>query len=542
MRWIILGAIFATEIIALTASFEVPSPQYYFVAKPEAAWLFEFSKQYWQLVVWIIGACLLMLVPHHKAIYSELTLHSQGHRWQVWLAYHFVVLAIFVLITSYVFKQPADPTRLTVAWFSVWFAMAGATFTLWLLTLAPINFWLRLISHRRIPLLTGLVLGFCAWSLIGMFIRQEAPLGQKELWTYMSGLTLQIVYALLGLIYSELVYEPESHVVGTPSFSGEITYACSGIEGISLIVVFLAIYLWLFRKDLRFPQVFWLFPIAMLAIWLTNALRIALLIAIGSSVSPEIAGMGFHAQAGWIAFTLISLGAITLTHRLQFFSAANTPYLETASGNPPLSSALLAPFLVQMAALMLTSAFSSDFDWLYPVRIGVIAAVLYYYRKAYYKLFLGWGWQAPAIGIAVFVAWMLLETGDQNSGMALVQNLDKLSNESAIFWLTFRVLGSVIIIPLAEELAFRGYLIRKLVAKDFENVAPSHFSWLSFILSSLLFGLLHDRWIAGTLAGMGYAIAAYRRGNLGDAVIAHMTTNALIAIFVLTLGRWSLWA
>ena len=60
-------------------------------------------------------------------------------------------------------------------------------------------------------------------------------------------------------------------------------------------------------------------------------------------------------------------------------------------------------------------------------------------------------------------------------------------------------------------------------------------------MSSLAFGLLHDRWIVGTLAGMAYAFAFYRRGRLGDAIAAHMTTNALIAIFVLVFGYWWLW-
>ena len=109
-------------------------------------------------------------------------------------------------------------------------------------------------------------------------------------------------------------------------------------------------------------------------------------------------------------------------------------------------------------------------------------------------------------------------------------------------WLIFRVLGSVITVPLAEELAFRGYLTRKLIAKDFETLPLGQFSWFSFIMASVLFGLLHERWLAGTLAGMAYALALYRRGQLGDAVIAHMTTNALIAVFVLTQGKWSLWS
>jgi CAAX prenyl protease-like protein len=97
-------------------------------------------------------------------------------------------------------------------------------------------------------------------------------------------------------------------------------------------------------------------------------------------------------------------------------------------------------------------------------------------------------------------------------------------------------------VPLAEELAFRGYLIRKLTAKDFENVPLGQFSWFSFMATSVLFGLMHERWVAGILAGMGYALALYRRGQLGDAVIAHMTTNALIAVFVLTQAKWSLWS
>jgi exosortase E/protease (VPEID-CTERM system) len=541
-RWLFFFTILAIEVIAITSSFEVPSPQYYFVAKPDSAWLFDFTKQYWKLMVWIISNCLLMLMPHYQLISHEFDQHLQRHRGWVWFAFHLLILVAFIFITSFVFKQPADPARLTVAWFSVWFIFASATFTFWLLALAPVNFWLWLISKNSISLVVGCTLGVLAWLLIDMLFRQEAPLAQKELWSYFSGLTLQIVHYLLGLIYSDLVYEPLASVVGTKTFPVEVTYACSGIEGVSLIIVFLCLYLWLFRKNLRFPQVFWLLPAGIAAIWLANAVRITLLVVVGSSISPEIAGMGFHAQAGWIAFTLISVSAIALTHQMKFFSARNQSTHEIAAPQNNIATPLITPFLVQMAALMLTSAFSSNFDWLYPVRIGAVAAVLYYYRNSYIQLFSKWNWQSPALGVLVFIIWMLLEPQNQENGQVLSQNLEKLSSEWAALWLIFRVLGSIVIIPIAEELVFRGYLIRKLIDRDFENVAPNQFTWISFILSSLLFGLMHDRWLAGTLAGMGFAIALYRRGKLGDAVIAHMTTNALIAVLVLTQGRWSLWA
>jgi membrane protease YdiL (CAAX protease family) len=60
------------------------------------------------------------------------------------------------------------------------------------------------------------------------------------------------------------------------------------------------------------------------------------------------------------------------------------------------------------------------------------------------------------------------------------------------------------------------------------------------MLSSASFGLLHGQWLAGTVAGAGYAVAFYRSGKLGDAVIAHVTTNGLIALIVLVSGTWSL--
>jgi len=538
IRWMALLAIMAFELIVITARYEVP-----LLSVNNAnwsAWLFHFSKEIWSLSLWIFCACLLIVSPRFKVILSNLQAQSSDYRWLVWLAFHILAFIAFAIITALIFETPTNPARLSAPWFTGWFALASATLLLWLLALAPGHFWLRLIRQEQMSLLFGCLLGLCAWMLIGMLVRQEAPLGQKEFWNSLAVPTLQLVHSLLGWVYSDLVYQPERFLLGTADFQVEISYACSGIEGISLITVFLAIYLWLFRKELRFPQAFWLFPLGVITIWLANALRIAILVVIGASFSSEIAAWGFHAQAGWIAFTLIALGAIALSNRLQFF-AATQPDVPVRTAKP-LAAALLVPFLVLMAVSMVTSAFSSGFDTLYPLRVVAIAIALYYFRKAYAGLGWRWTWHAPAIGAAVFIIWILLEPDIDSSKTALSQGLAELTSGSAAVWLVFRVLGSVITVPLAEELAFRGYLIRKLIAKDFENVPLVQFSWFSFMLTSVLFGLLHERWIAGTLAGMCYALALYRRGQIGDAVIAHMTTNALIAIFVLTQARWSLWS
>jgi hypothetical protein len=55
--------------------------------------------------------------------------------------------------------------------------------------------------------------------------------------------------------------------------------------------------------------------------------------------------------------------------------------------------------------------------------------------------------------------------------------------------------------------------------------------------------VLHGaNWLPGTLAGMAFALALRRRGQLLDAVVAHATANALLAGYALATGQWNLWS
>jgi CAAX prenyl protease-like protein len=105
-----------------------------------------------------------------------------------------------------------------------------------------------------------------------------------------------------------------------------------------------------------------------------------------------------------------------------------------------------------------------------------------------------------------------------------------------------RLLGSVAIVPIAEELAFRGYLVRRLTSSDFTAVPSSRFSLVPLLASSAAFGLLHQRWLAGMLAGMVFYLAQSLRGRLADAIVAHAVANLLIALAVIGAGRWELWS
>jgi CAAX prenyl protease-like protein len=116
------------------------------------------------------------------------------------------------------------------------------------------------------------------------------------------------------------------------------------------------------------------------------------------------------------------------------------------------------------------------------------------------------------------------------------------SAAARITWISFRILAATITVPIAEEMAFRGFLLRRLISQDFESVPFTRFTWFSLLASSALFGALHGGlWFAGIVAGILYSFAMIRRGRIGEAVAAHATTNALLAVYVLAFGQWHLW-
>jgi exosortase E/protease (VPEID-CTERM system) len=342
----------------------------------------------------------------------------------------------------------------------------------------------------------------------------------------------------------QTVADPETSRLGTPGFSVTIDPACSGYEGIGLLWIFLGTYLWVERRDFRFPRALVLFPIGTVLVGLANCLRIAALVVIGTRVSPAVALGGFHSQAGWIAFLAVSLGLLAAARRVAFLRAADALPETDAGPNP--ASPYLAPLFAILATAMLTGAFSDGFDRYYPLRVLTAAAVFWSFRDRYrsHGWPCSWDWPSAAIGSGVFVLWMALEPTAAVSDAAsrpTERGVMSLPLAWSTTWVLFRIVGAVVTVPLAEELAFRGYLMRRLVAPEFEAVPAGRFTAWSVLACSVLFGVLHGRWFAGTLAGLAYGWAFARRGKLGDAVLAHATTNALIAAWVLVMGQWSLW-
>jgi len=481
----------------------------------------------------VIAFCLILSVWPRRAEYirrlQDVLVRPRLLRWGSAQLFFY---AMFYLATDLLFgPEGRETTTLLV---TSWLLSGLATAFGWLFCIAPLGFWRLFCREQALTMGLALLGGTIAW-LVSQF--------SQDMWQPLSEWTFQLSSALLGFFYTDIVVDPALKNLGTTAFQVNIAPVCSGYEGIGLIFVFTCIYLFLFRQDFRFPQALLLFPLGITTIWLFNALRIVALIGIGSSYSPDIAIGGFHSQAGWISFIIVSTGLLVVAHKLPLFSHSvprQDPAKAQASGDN-MAMATLLPIAVLLAATLMTQALSADFNWLYPLR--VVATVL---ALSYCWNLLGLGTYRLRLepflwGALVFFIWIFLIPLDAVADDRFANSLDDVSPTWAAVWLIFRAFGAVVTVPIAEELAFRGYLLARLCSDALSLKKPPRFSWFAIAISSVMFGFLHSNMLAGTIAGVIYAWVRYRGGHIGDTIAAHSVTNLLLTIYVVTTGHWSAW-
>jgi exosortase E/protease (VPEID-CTERM system) len=431
----------------------------------------------------------------------------------------------------------------------------------------PLRAWVKMIRSTGLLWLYASIAGALAFCL-------RYPL--QSLWESSNstpGRVLQVlsfhsVQTVLRFFLPNVQVDAANFTIGTPNFTVIIAQACSGLEGLGLVLVFTTIWLWYSRRENRFPQALLLIPCALVSVWVLNILRISALVMIGNTGQHEVAMIGFHSQAGWIAFTGVALAFSIATSKLAWvrkvpaYAPVSTghgitreisgrethAYAVEESGESPATAWYLVPFLAILAASFVSKAASGSFEWLYPLRFIAAAVALWHFRAEYKRLNWRFGWLAPLTGLAVFFVWLAstfwaLWAGSAHSVVSsLGTALAALSPDSRLAWIVFRVVAAAITVPIAEELAFRGYLARRLVNRDFDRVRSTSLTLLSIGLSSVVFGLMHgQQWIVGILAGLAYAGALKWKGRIGDAVVAHATTNLLLAVWVLSRGDWAQW-
>lgn len=453
-------------------------------------------------------------------------------QWRLLLA-HGGMLAVFAWISSVLYSS-GPPLRHADSIAGSWFASGVAAIVCGALAFIPGSVWIGLVRVNR---------SLCAYALAAVTLACVIGNLSRVLWSSATLATFTLTKALLTPFVSQVLTNPARMVIGTTRFRVAITPACSGLEGVGLMLAFAAMWLVLFRRECRFPHALALIPAGIAASFFLNSVRIAALILIGNAGARQIAIGGFHSQAGWILFNVVAVGFCVAVRNTPWFTTKPRKAQAIPLDLENHTAAYLVPFLAILAAGMLAGAMTGGFEWLYALRLFAAAGALWFYRKQYAGLNWSCGWLAPVAGIAVFASWVAVNRFvDGNSQGGMPHALADASNLARVIWIGLRVVAAVLTVPIAEELAFRGFLLRRLVSAQFETVPFERFTWLAVMVSSAIFGVLHGgHWLVGTLAGVLFALVAVRRGRIGDAVVAHATANALLAGYVLWSGNWHVW-
>ncbi|MBX7072585.1 MAG: CAAX prenyl protease-related protein [Pirellulales bacterium] len=112
----------------------------------------------------------------------------------------------------------------------------------------------------------------------------------------------------------------------------------------------------------------------------------------------------------------------------------------------------------------------------------------------------------------------------------------------AYTFLAVRFLGLVVIVPIVEELFWRGFLMRFITDQRWWTLPLVAVSWTGVAVATAAFASAHPAELLAAIAWFSLVTwLMFRTQNLTDCVVAHGTTNLLLGLYVVATGSWRYW-
>jgi uncharacterized protein len=212
----------------------------------------------------------------------------------------------------------------------------------------------------------------------------------------------------------------------------------------------------------------------------------------------------------------------------------------------------VAPFAAFMLLLLLAPRLPVEPRAEAVLRVTLLAGVLWVFSRRVID------WRAPhwlpsiLLGVGVFLLWIapdLLFPGWRshwlfsNDLVGRPEGTLPIEGRSDPVVLIFRATRAVILVPILEELFWRGWLPRWIDnMDDFRKVPLGQYSALAFGATAVLFALEHgSMWEVGLATGLIYNWWMRHTRSLGDLMLTHAVTNACLSAYVLIQGKWQYW-
>ncbi len=207
---------------------------------------------------------------------------------------------------------------------------------------------------------------------------------------------------------------------------------------------------------------------------------------------------------------------------------------------------------------------SSPEHWIYPLQTVVCGGLLtFFWRNYTFRPARGF-LLATLFGIAGVIVWIVpawiyhrmdLLDSSEKAGIPLLgfvprtDGFDPTIFENAPFWyaavIAMRFVRLVVVVPLVEEIFWRGFLMRYVIAehRSFSSVPFGTHSWKAFGVTTAAFILVHAKedWLGALVFGSLMYFLCIRSKSLAACVWMHAVANLLLGIYVLITRQWGFW-
>ena len=211
-------------------------------------------------------------------------------------------------------------------------------------------------------------------------------------------------------------------------------------------------------------------------------------------------------------------------------------------------------YVAPMATFLLLTQVGAWWKSLYPAsyvaKAIIVAIMLFALRRHFTKIRWNHWWLGVIVGVIGIFQWVGMQLWLQKHFEFFKPSPDVFNAfdtfaTPAVLWsfIVIRIASATLVVPVMEELFWRDYLWRYILAPNaFKLAKVGEKHWMPIVIVSGAFALVHGNWwLTAIVWGLMIACLLVYTKSLGACIIAHGTTNLLLALYVLRTKDWAFW-
>ena len=211
--------------------------------------------------------------------------------------------------------------------------------------------------------------------------------------------------------------------------------------------------------------------------------------------------------------------------------------------------AYIAPMAIFMAFTLLGGYWPSVYPWTYLLKTVLVPAAMWFLWPRYTPIRWDYWWLGIIVGVIGIFQWVGMQLFLQQFPFFepppnAFDPIAHFQNREGMRWafIGVRTAGAVLVVPLMEELFWRDFLWRSIISEDFKKIRIGAWAWKAFLGVAIAFSLVHGNWwLTSIVWALMIGVLLIKTRSLGACIVAHATTNLLLAAYVVTSQQWFFW-